>query len=379
MTANLLYLLNDSSTYANFSSWAGQVSNQLALAGWVQSTDTGQVMWTGMNLSAVSMSGSNATYTYSGLTGFQLQNGRAMTITGMTNSVNNGVFVITAFTGTTSGTFTVVNASGTNESGSTGHVTAQSTVPTTNSFVYEIWQPNDGLTNFYLKMEYGNFTGNANQPEMCATLGTLTNGAGTLVGLQTSRMTGAIATNNAASSTVPFECRFSGGAGYFGALMWKGTNNGEMVYVERSVNSSGAYISNHVTLVVIGCTTTGATNVAAQQTLSLTGLGPAPLVCSQTTANYNQGLLIRMPNGRNSLAFNSSIPVDNLAPCVGYFDYPLLGLAGMNFLAVSEGQTITVSVYGSNHTYYCTQTFPFACAPQGSGNNAGNTLLMRYE
>jgi hypothetical protein len=149
--------------------------------------------------------------------------------------------------------------------------------------------------------------------------------------------------------------------------------------VERSVNSSGNYVGNHVTLVVIGCTTTGNVCTANQQTLTLGGLGPAPVVCTANTANYNQGQEIRCPNPRVSQVFNGSVPVDNLVPSIGYFDYPLLGLAGMSYLAVSEGQTITIPVYGTNHTYYCTGYAPFATAIQGSSNNQGNILCMRYE
>jgi hypothetical protein len=383
MAASLSYLLNDNSTYANYFSWASPISAALIAAGWVQSPDTGQVMWSGLSITAVSMSGTTMTCTYSSQTGLALAIGRALTVAGWTsgNVGNNGTFVITGGTLTAgSGTFTATNAAGVNvASGGTGVVTATSVVPTTNTYLYEIWQPNDGLANFFLKLEYGNYSSGTNAPTIAATLGTLTNGAGVFVGLSTSRFVASIATNAAASSTVPYECRFSGGAGYFGAMLWKTIANGQMLYVERSVNSSGAYVGNHVTLVVIGCVTTGNVCTANQQTLTLGGLGAAPVVCTANTSNYNQGLEIRCPNPRVSQVFNSSVPVDNLVPCVGYFDYPLLGLAGMSYLAVSEGQTITIPVYGTNHTYYCTQYAPFATAIQGSSNNSGNCLCMRYE
>lgn len=70
------------------------------------------------NITDVSMSGSNATYTYTALTdGDALAVGMRITITGMGDAVNNGIFRITAIG---SGTFTVVNAAGVNASTQTG-------------------------------------------------------------------------------------------------------------------------------------------------------------------------------------------------------------------------------------------------------------------
>ncbi len=104
MGVQSLSLYNDSSTISYFTAWASAISSWFATCGWVQTADTGQVMWTGMSVTACSFSSGNSTYTYSSLTGLSLQNGRALAITGMTNAANNGTFVITSFTGTTSGT-----------------------------------------------------------------------------------------------------------------------------------------------------------------------------------------------------------------------------------------------------------------------------------
>jgi hypothetical protein len=383
MTANLLYLLNDCTNFTNFSQWASQISVQLQLAGWIQSNDTGQIMWTGMTISAVTATGTTSVYTYASLTGLPLKNGRALTITGMASGVNNGTFVITSFTGTTSGTFTVTNAaSGVTASAQSGVVTIATVVPGASVTVYEIWQPNDSLTNFFLKMEYGN-AGAANAPVICATLSTATSGTGTPTGFVTSRFVAAVNNPTAASATVPWECRFSGGTSYFGALMWRGVSTGQLVYVERSVNASGVYTNTHVTLVVIGNNIGGSSTitVANQQSLYLqSGLGACPVVTTANNGNAFGGLSIVVPNpsARSNLSFNGTVPVDFLSPVVGLLDYPLLGLAGVSYASVAEGQTLTVSVYGSNHTYFGTQVAPFSQAFQGSPA-AGNCLLMRYE
>jgi uncharacterized protein (TIGR02217 family) len=70
------------------------------------------------NITAVSMSGSNATYTYTALTdGDAIAIGERMTITGMGASGNNGIFYVTAIG---ANTFTVVNAGGSNASTQSG-------------------------------------------------------------------------------------------------------------------------------------------------------------------------------------------------------------------------------------------------------------------
>jgi hypothetical protein len=84
MATSQQFLVCDSSTLANFKSWAQAISGWFATAGWSQAADTGQVNWS-----------------------------------------------------------TIVS------------------VPGSGAYVYEVWQPNDGLTTFYAKIEYGNSTASA--------------------------------------------------------------------------------------------------------------------------------------------------------------------------------------------------------------------------
>ena len=53
--------------------------------------------------------------------------------------------------------------------------------PGSGAYVYEVWQPGDGLENFYLKIEYGNYSG-TNAPTIRLTISTTTDGAGTPTG-----------------------------------------------------------------------------------------------------------------------------------------------------------------------------------------------------
>ena len=79
MSTQQSFLVCDSSTLANFKSWAQTISAFFTTATWTQSADTGQVNWSTI-----------------------------------------------------------------------------ASVPGSGAFVYEIWEPNDGLTTFYVKVEYGN-------------------------------------------------------------------------------------------------------------------------------------------------------------------------------------------------------------------------------
>src|SRR5262252_6500665 len=152
---------------------------------------------------------------------------------------------------------TAFSTFGWTQSSDTGQVSwgSISSVPAANAYVYEVWTPNDGLTNFYLKVEYGNGQGQTNLPTVRLSIATATNGSGTLTGLVMGPLyTNNIATYTTTGTTTSYECDFSGAAGRFAALMWRNAPNGAPQFfgVERSVNSSGTYTSSHVTVVTAG-------------------------------------------------------------------------------------------------------------------------------
>jgi hypothetical protein len=250
--------------------------------------------------------------------------------------------------------------------------------PGSAAYVYEIWQPNDGLTTFYLKVEYGNVTG-TNSPTVRLTVGTATNGAGTLIG----SVVGPFTTNQntvTTSTTTPYECRFSGAPGRFHAMLWRlmPNNSPQMFSVERSVNSAGAYTSSHVTLITGGGIGTGGggTTSISQQTLHL-ALGPAP---AQSTPGVTAGgLSARSFNAGASSAsgvFNGSVGFETVSPYIGYFDYPLTGVGIGNVSSFSEGTLFATTLYGATRTYIATQSGRLGtCGPYTSPS----TLCMRYD
>lgn len=373
-------LVCDSSTYANYFSWASAISAALASFGWAQSADTGQVMWTGLSISAATQSGSSTIYTYSGLTGLALTIGRALTITGMTNSANNGVKVITSFTGTTSGTFTVLNASGVTETGSSGLVTAASAVPGSAAYFYEVWQPTDGLTSFYLKIETGNVSG-TNCPTVRLTIGTATNSAGTLTGL----VMGPLATNSVSytvpSSTATYPCYFSGSTGRFSMMMWRAASAScpQLIAVERSVNASGVYTGSHVTIMTAGYPYNGNYSPYGQQSLVFgVGVAPAQSIVGGGVGYGGMAVKCFNPGTANSASFNGALPFDTTSPMIGYYDYPLTSIGTVPTAMVTEGQIFSTTLYGSTRTYICSVTGPLGgCVP--NYNSRYQPICMRYD
>jgi hypothetical protein len=254
-------------------------------------------------------------------------------------------------------------------------------VPGSGAFVYEIWEPNDGLTNFFVKLEYGNVSG-TNCPSLRVSIGTGTNGAGTLTGFFTSVLNTNATTFTPPSTTTQYECDFSGAAGRYGALMWRnGTNNSPQFFcIERSVNSSGAYTSSYVTVVAGGVSNL---SCFSQQTL-LFGVGATPTTNARSSGNNTGGytLNVSLPFWNSgTTSFNGSIPFDNVRPNIGYNDYPMTTVgcgAGLDFV---EGVTFTVTLYGSTRTYMPTKngSLGFCLMWNGFVNGPVGALCMRYD
>jgi hypothetical protein len=251
-------------------------------------------------------------------------------------------------------------------------------VPGSSAYLYEIWQPNDGLTTFYVKMEYGNQTG-ANQPNVRISIGTGTNGAGTLTGLVIGPLYKHL--GGVTVTTLQYECDFSGAAGRIGAIMWRNAPNAVagMFAIERSLNASGAYTSSYVTLIIGGIPNSSNTIFPAysQQTLVF-GVGVSPT--ANRLSNATQVILTaRAANfvGLGTTSFNNSIPFDTVAPQIGYFDYPMTMVGVASGLDIVEAVTFNVTLYGATRTYLPTKVANLGyCFIAGNLNGA---LCLRYD
>lgn len=251
-------------------------------------------------------------------------------------------------------------------------------VPASNAYVYEIWQPNDGLTTFYLKVEYGN-VGTTSQPSIRLTLSSTTNGAGTatgfIVGPYNTQTNGV--TNNA---TTQFECDMSGAAGRIGFMLWRNGTSGnqqQLFAVERSVNSSGAYTSSYVSLWTCGSCSSNNNFASGSLVFGVGSIG-YPNNTAGATGGWFSRVAQHSNGAGNSAAFNGSIPFDTAAPCIGYFDYACTMVGCGAFSDFADGVTFTVTLYGNTRTYMPGKSGPFNIGVYNDGSSH-SSVCMRYD
>jgi len=117
----------------------------------------------------------------------------------------------------------------------------------------------------------------------------------------------------------------------------------------------------------------------AQQGSLVLGVGVAPnnLINSPSSSANNGWAFRQLPITQVSAAFNGSIPVDMVAPMVGFWDYPLT-CVGATFVAADlvEGVTFQATQYGVTHTYMPSKLQTF-----GSSGNQGtqSAIFMRFD
>jgi hypothetical protein len=266
------------------------------------------------------------------------------------------------------------------QSGDTGQVnwTSIAAVPGSNAYVYEIWEPNDGLTNFYLKVEYGNSAAGANQPTVQISIGTATNGAGVLSGL----VMGPYPTNSSnsfgVSSTALYDCRFSGAPGRLSMLLWRSGGNCAQVFaVERSLNSSGTYTGTYVTQWTAGYLNNTQSSLTQQTLHFVNGVAPSPAngLVSSSTGGLPARLFMPNNTGWNA-SFNNSLGFDTASPYVGYWDTQCTVLGLGNWVNYVEGNVFTASVYGQTRTYIATQS---GCLRWSGPGVSSCYLCVRYD
>lgn len=267
-----------------------------------------------------------------------------------------------------------------------GNWSGVTTVPGSAAYYYEVFEPNDGLANFYLKVEYGNFSG-TNCPAVRVTVSTGTNGAGSPAGLSMGPYALPNAGFSAPSTSTTYECDFSGAAGRMCFLLWRNTgstsvtsttNPPQLFCIERSINASGAYTGSHVTIVVGGSSGSGSNDPTLFQQSLVFGIGVAPISTNRSSSSPDGlTLLARIYNSQTgSASYNGSIPFDTIAPGVGLFDYPLTCCGVACAGDISEGVPFSVIIYGATRTYIPTKLAPLGVNQWGTWNFA---LCMRYD
>ena len=258
-------------------------------------------------------------------------------------------------------------------------------VPAASTYLYQIWQPADSLqsTNPYVvKVEFGNNGGGTNYPSIRLTIGVSTNGSGTITGAAILGPLYVNANNSqiAGAGATTYNCYSSGDTGRIGILMWReaGTTTiPEFFGIERTLNSSGAAISDGVTLLTVG----GGNNNNAfcqQRTLML-----SPSVALANAYGFPLVLGVfgnssAFPAGYTSDALGSSVPISPVFPNYGKFGNPMTIAARACPSDIVEAATITTTLYGATRTFLCTKNgvgFTYF----GAGTNNNSAFLMRYD
>lgn len=200
---------------------------------------------------------------------------------------------------------------------------------------YEIWQTNDGVSpTIYLKLEYGSGP-SINFPAIWVTIGTGTNGSGTISGQVTTRKQIAAQSSSAVSTGA---CIAAGGTGWFTLAMFNTTSITICLVIERIKTSTGGESTLGAVIAGYG----SITGVCFSQVLLASGTVPGPVSLVGTVV-------------ANSTKVIGT--VIGLWPWIPYSQqvvYPNALCMGLVFTGdISTNTTFSCTRYGSSHTYYC--------------------------
>ena len=347
----------DCTSLPNFEDWSMAISAFMANIGWIQSNDTGQVVWTAtvLTCTGIAFSGGTSVISYSSYTGPAPRVGMSMVFSTFSHGGNNSTFTLTAVSGGASGTVTVTNGSGQNDTTGSGTTTALVSVPTAGNYVYEIWGMGDNVSlgsTFYVKFDYGFQTTNTS-PTMQITVATSTNGMGTMTGNISTRVTPSILAG-AGSTLLEFD--LSGGTNWFCILMGRNNNvNNSANYprgyiVDRSRNSFGTALGTYVTVLLFPGAS--ANNFVTQQSVFQIGSGT---VTTLETASANRWATA-LPFTATTGTVGNMTMVSPVFPLVGLVDNPMLTVMVGLAADFPEGTIFQVTIYGAPHTYLFTKT-----------------------
>lgn len=231
---------------------------------------------------------------------------------------------------------------------------------------YEIWRFADTLQAtkpWFLKLEYGS-AGVVDRPGIWVTVGTATNGAGTITtqtsvrrqaGASVSKVAGNLLPSYVSGSTDRLMLLLNHDAALATTPMWmvfdrtrdgSATTTGDGLFL--AMGSSSATVANQASSIVIPST------------------GAVPAVASS--------LPVVWPNAGMNSAFGTDVGIGTCQLFIGK-PYYSASLVGGNFNDLGVGTTFTASVLGGTRTY-----FPSATNTQNAnGNSVTVSIAFLYE
>lgn len=235
---------------------------------------------------------------------------------------------------------------------------------------FKVYKMNDALQStapIFVKIEFGS-GGAAGTPSFWFTIGTGSDGAGTITGTIKSRTQH----NAGASSTTP-ATKNLGSSGtnraFFGLFLDGGVNQIFYWAIERSVDSTGA-VTNEGVFLIWGHNNSGAPPFSNTQYVfrAATPVPPPEVGCHVVLG------------GANPTSIGADVGVSSVIPIAGVAKQPPL-----NGLVVRAGDfasyaVLTLTLYGASHTYV--QLGPNIGSVRCGGTSSvdGNSrLMLRYE
>jgi hypothetical protein len=264
--------------------------------------------------------------------------------------------------------WTQTSDSGQCTSGSIGSLPVWSSVaiPVSIATNYEVWKAADtaaSTTPIYVKIEYG---ATSTTVEIRITVGTGSNGSGTITGPNTGTLIVTNAGTYANNGSTAIPCFASGSAGEIRFLMWQGNASFSTIFgIERSKDTSGNITTTYFTF-IFAC---AAGTVASQQSI----LG------ALITIKEINWITVTCSSNSNSENFNGGTAANPVFPLVGYVGNPMLGFASACANDVGEGAMVTVTIYSSSHTYIAVKSGSYSAIGKLNTNGVSGAALMRYE
>lgn len=239
---------------------------------------------------------------------------------------------------------------------------------------YEIFRFADALqatTPIFLKLEYGSGS-NANNPGLFFTVGSGSDGAGSLTGVTTGRCNVGTSSN----STSSINCFLSGNTGRLSFALWShGTGSTTTLAlgfgIERTVDANGAQTSEGALI----------TWRNAQDGVST---GYKQLAWNGTTGNYTANEtswgMLWPAKGTGNGASGTILATYPQFFTRGYYlapGYIWLGAFNNDF---ASNSTFTIPHYGANHTYIFLGNSAWHSIGGNRADTTGNTsMMMLYE
>lgn len=267
------------------------------------------------------------------------------------------------------------------------------TAPTTGNFIYEIYQATDALSStspIVAKVEYGQL---GSAPSIAITIGPSTNGSGIVNGGGYRFVINKLidVPGNTYSGSA-YDCIGSGDASGVRFMMWRnyaGTNPKVVpcfFAIERSRDSSGAYIGDYITIYCYGWGFDGVNFTQPLQFRQQTMFLPSGGAGNEETS------WLTFQTTLASAGLGTNVAAVPLFPMPGYLGNPSLDLLcakGGDFSEASTGNVL--QVYGTTHNYYFSKVADLGFmgglvySPIGSTSidpdhiSSNQGLLFRYE